>query len=147
MLTWSPSCASLVVIRPFAWEKKRFAQSLQTDRQTDGRTDDGRRAIALAHSWNELKTVVVNTLVTMTIISDREFTCENMIHWFLLFSTSDFIVTVTGVFKMTFLHKFHSASSYIWYKLPISFCQTHFVDQLLRRSPCFPDDISTFHSK
>jgi len=23
--------------------------------QTDGRTDDGRRAIALAHSWNELK--------------------------------------------------------------------------------------------
>jgi len=30
-------------------------KSLQTDRQTDGRTDDGRRAIALAHSWNELK--------------------------------------------------------------------------------------------
>ena len=28
-------------------------KSLQTDRQTD----DGRRAIALAHSWNELKTV------------------------------------------------------------------------------------------
>ena len=34
----------------------------QTDRRTDGRTDvtdgrtdDGRRAIALAHSWNELK--------------------------------------------------------------------------------------------
>jgi len=27
----------------------------QTDEQTDGRTDDGRRAIALAHSWNELK--------------------------------------------------------------------------------------------
>ena len=26
-----------------------------TDGQTDGRTDDGRRAIALAHSWNELK--------------------------------------------------------------------------------------------
>jgi len=24
-------------------------------RQTDRRTDDGRRAIALAHSWNELK--------------------------------------------------------------------------------------------
>ena len=23
---------------------------------TDGRTDDGRRTIALAHSWNELKT-------------------------------------------------------------------------------------------
>jgi len=27
----------------------------QTDGRTDGRTDDGRRAIALAHSWNELK--------------------------------------------------------------------------------------------
>ena len=27
-------------------------------RQTDGRTDDGRRAIALAHCWNELKTMV-----------------------------------------------------------------------------------------
>jgi len=26
-------------------------------RQTDGRTDDGRRTIALAHSWNELKIV------------------------------------------------------------------------------------------
>jgi len=39
--------------RPFACEKKRFAQKF-TDRQTDGRTDDGRRAIALAHSWNEL---------------------------------------------------------------------------------------------
>jgi len=26
-------------------------------RQTDGGTDDGRRAIALAHSWNELKTL------------------------------------------------------------------------------------------
>jgi len=25
-------------------------------RQTDGRTDEGRRATALAHSWNELKT-------------------------------------------------------------------------------------------
>jgi len=55
MLTWSPSCASLVAIRPFVCEKKRFAQKI-TDRQMDGRTDDGRRAIALAHSWNELKT-------------------------------------------------------------------------------------------
>jgi len=51
-MTWSPSCASLVVvIRQFVCEKKRFAQKF-TDRQTD----DGRRAIALAHSWNELKT-------------------------------------------------------------------------------------------
>jgi len=39
-----------VAIRPFVYEKKRFAQKL-----TDGRTDDGCRAIALAHSWNELK--------------------------------------------------------------------------------------------
>jgi len=38
MLTWSPSCASLVAIRPFAWEKKRFVQKF-TDGQTDGRTD------------------------------------------------------------------------------------------------------------
>jgi len=29
-------------------------KSLQTDGRTDRRTDDGRRAIALAHSWNEL---------------------------------------------------------------------------------------------
>ena len=28
--------------------------------QTDRRTDDGRRAIALAHSWNELKCVSVS---------------------------------------------------------------------------------------
>jgi len=38
-----------VAIRPFVCEKKRFAQKF-----TDRRTDDGRRAIALAHSWNEL---------------------------------------------------------------------------------------------
>jgi len=35
----------------FVCEKKRFAQKF-TDGQTDGRTDDGRRAIALSHSWN-----------------------------------------------------------------------------------------------
>ena len=28
---------------------------IRTDRQTDRRTDDGRLAIVLAHSWNELK--------------------------------------------------------------------------------------------
>jgi len=39
MLTWSPSCASLVAIRPFVCEKKRFAQKF-TDRQTDGQTTD-----------------------------------------------------------------------------------------------------------
>jgi len=32
MLTWSPSCESLVAIRSFAWKKKRFAQKF-----TDGR--------------------------------------------------------------------------------------------------------------
>jgi len=30
----------------------------RTDGQTDGRTDDGRLAIALAHSWNELKKIL-----------------------------------------------------------------------------------------
>jgi len=48
-LTRRPSCVSLVAIRPFVCEKKRFAQKF-----TDGQTDDGRRPIALAHSWNEL---------------------------------------------------------------------------------------------
>ena len=53
-LTWSPSCESLVAIRSFVCEKKRFEQKF-TDGQTDRQTDDGRLAIALAHSWNELK--------------------------------------------------------------------------------------------
>jgi len=39
ILTWSPSCESLVAIRPFACEKKRFAQKF-TDGQTDGQTTD-----------------------------------------------------------------------------------------------------------
>jgi len=42
----------------------------QTDRQTDGRTDDGRRAIALAHSWNELNIKNV-TGVAGFLIGDR----------------------------------------------------------------------------
>jgi len=29
----------------------------RTDRRTDRQTDDGRHAIALAHSWNELKII------------------------------------------------------------------------------------------
>jgi len=37
-LTWSPSCKSLVVIRSFVCEKKRFAQKF-----TDGQRDDGCR--------------------------------------------------------------------------------------------------------
>jgi len=57
-LTWRPSCASLVAIRPFVCEKKRFAPKFYTD----GRTDDGRLAIALAHSWNELKTRTKSTI-------------------------------------------------------------------------------------
>jgi len=61
MLTWSPSCESLVAIRPFVCEKKRFAQKF-TDGRTDGRTDDGRRAIALAYSWNELTSRVINCI-------------------------------------------------------------------------------------
>ena len=35
-LTWSPSCESLVAIRPFACEKKRFVQKF-TDRRMDRR--------------------------------------------------------------------------------------------------------------
>jgi len=46
-LTWSPSCASFVAIR----RRSDLRKSLQTD----GRTDDGRLAMVLAHSWNELK--------------------------------------------------------------------------------------------
>jgi len=57
-LTWSPSCESLVAIRPVVCEKKRFAQKF-TDRRTDGQTDDGRLAIALAHSWNELIIIMI----------------------------------------------------------------------------------------
>ena len=48
-LFWSPSCASLIAIRPCLREEAICANSLQTDWQTN----DGRRAIALAH-WNEL---------------------------------------------------------------------------------------------
>ena len=38
-------------------------------RRTDGRTDDGRHAIALAHSWNELKTVVFFLQIVLKCIS------------------------------------------------------------------------------
>jgi len=41
-----------------ACEKKRFAQKF-----TDGQTDDGRLAIVLAHSWNELKLEIFCTAV------------------------------------------------------------------------------------
>ena len=45
-----------VICLPCLVEEAICAKSLRTDRQTDGRTDDERRAIALAH-WNELKMV------------------------------------------------------------------------------------------
>jgi len=48
-LTWSPSCESLVAIRPFAWEKKRFAQKV-TDRRTDRRRTP-RHCISLFLEW------------------------------------------------------------------------------------------------
>ena len=43
------------------WRSGQFSarrSDLRKCLQTDRRTDDGRRAIALAHSWNELKTIV-----------------------------------------------------------------------------------------
>jgi len=55
-----------VAIRPFVCEKKRFAQKF-TDGQTDGRTDK-RRAIALAHSWNELNIIIIIIIIIRIII-------------------------------------------------------------------------------
>jgi len=37
--------------------EEAICASLQTDGQTDRQADDGRRAIALAYSWNELKII------------------------------------------------------------------------------------------
>jgi len=45
-LTWRSSCASLVTIRPFAREKKRFGKKFTdglTDRRTDRQTTDAAR--------------------------------------------------------------------------------------------------------
>jgi len=55
-------------------------KSLQTDTQTDRRTDGGRRAIALAHSWNELKMSPIRT----NMRSSREIK-----FWLRLFSTAE----------------------------------------------------------
>ena len=56
-------------------------KSLQTDRQTDGRTDDGRLAIVLAHSRNELikptdslQTVLLKSKKTVNTINSSEMT-------------------------------------------------------------------------
>ena len=35
---------------------------LRKSLQTDGQTDDGRLAIALAHSWNELKMILTSMI-------------------------------------------------------------------------------------
>ena len=53
---------SFELTRPQHWqyghcEKKRFAQKFTDGRRTDRQTDDGRLAIVLAHSWNELKII------------------------------------------------------------------------------------------
>jgi len=45
-LSWRPSTASLVAIRPFAREKKRFAQKF-TDGRTDGQATDAARLYKL----------------------------------------------------------------------------------------------------
>jgi len=47
---------------------------LRKSLQMDGQTDDGRLAIALAHSWNELKTVETYFLSELSQISTD---CEN----------------------------------------------------------------------
>jgi len=70
----------------FVCKKKRFAQKF-----TDGRTDDGRRAIALAeaHSWNELKTlykpitdgiiIIYNARSSSTIVVARNLSCRALL--------------------------------------------------------------------
>jgi len=57
MLTWTPSCASLVAIEPFISSRSDLRKKF-----TDGQTDDGRRAIVLAHgmSTNRFQTPNVN---------------------------------------------------------------------------------------
>jgi len=61
-------------------EKKRFAQKFRdmTDGQTDIRTDDGRLAIALAHSWNELinAQTCVKRMPCLTCWATLKVTCD-----------------------------------------------------------------------
>jgi len=84
-LTWSPSCESLVAIRPFVCEK-RFAQKF-TDRRTDGRTDNGRHVIALAHSWNELK-ISIPRLVERSVRKSLTASCYSFCaHPFRVYNT------------------------------------------------------------
>ena len=57
-LTWSPSCTSLMTIRPFAREKKRFAAQKFTDGRTDGQTTDAARLYKLMEWANKrIKTI------------------------------------------------------------------------------------------
>jgi len=64
-LTCSPSCESLVAIRPFVCEKKRFAQKF-----TDRRTDDGRLAIA------KVKGLKVCIAGSRSLTATRDVTCH-----------------------------------------------------------------------
>jgi len=60
-------------------EEAICAKRLQTDRQTDGWTDDGRRAIALAH-WNELKIASIIYLDVITwLFSYRPYQAQVLI--------------------------------------------------------------------
>jgi len=56
-LTWSPSCESLVAIRPFSCEKKRFALKF-TDGQTDRRRSP-RHCISSFLEWAKMRVFYV----------------------------------------------------------------------------------------
>ena len=58
-LTWCPSCESLVAIRPFACEKKQFAQKF-TDGQTDRRRTP-RHCISSFLEWAKNEKVLLDT--------------------------------------------------------------------------------------
>jgi len=53
------------VIQPFVCEKKQFAQKFPENR----RTDDGHRAIALAHTWNEL--IKMNAIKYLNLLTKK----------------------------------------------------------------------------
>ena len=62
MLTRRPSCARLVAIRPFVYEKKRFAQKF-TDRQTDRRRTP-RHCISSFLEWAKNRTCGFQEITT-----------------------------------------------------------------------------------
>jgi len=49
---------------------------LRKSLQTDGRTDDGRRATALAHSWNEL--IIIIIIIPRTMYGAAIMTQESL---------------------------------------------------------------------